>query len=322
MIIVTSNIDGIYATMDKQEEIKQPKEAVEKQGFNLWEWVKAISTLVIVGVFSFKVYQTPIALTVDFPTLLSLLLGFFSVGLAAMFYFKATDSSNAFYDNTNKFTKDISQLLAKIEAGFGERLKNIEDNGTSVSERIFQLAQKKQVLEDEIEEEESEVERVKAEKDKIIDDLIQKADMTDEERSTFKKELQEREEALAFMAEKLSGYEKQIKHVKGVLEKNNQRAHGVGDVALGAGWRSLAHRGDLSGHYFSSKSHAQKIIREYCAGCANIETFKDGLIQGNTPPDVMDALLSLNYVDAFGDITELGVLSIQSYIDLGKMNKK
>jgi amino acid transporter len=62
----------------------------------LWDWVKAISTLIVVGVFSYKVYITPIVLTVDFPTLLSLLLALFSVALAALFYFKATDTSNTF----------------------------------------------------------------------------------------------------------------------------------------------------------------------------------------------------------------------------------
>ena len=87
-----------------------------------WEWVKSISILAIVAMGCYKLFETNLNITVDFPTLLSLLLGFFSVWLASLFYFKATDSSNAFYDNTHKFTAATSQLLAKIEAGFGERL--------------------------------------------------------------------------------------------------------------------------------------------------------------------------------------------------------
>lgn len=308
--------------MDKLEEIQQPKKVVEKQGFNLWELVKAISILVIVGVFSFKVYQTPIALTVDFPTLLSLLLGFFSVGLAALFYFKATDTSNAFYDNTNKFTKDIAQLLAKIEAGFGERLKNIEDSNTSVRDQFLQFALKKQVLESEIEEEESEVERVKAEKDKIIDDLIQKADMTDEERSTFKKELQEREEALALMTEKLSVYEKKMKQVKGVLEKNNQRAHGVGNVAIGAGWNFSADDSFDVHRDTSTMIRDLTIIRKFCESCDSFQGFIDAYNYGIIPPDVMDALLSLGYVDSSGKIKKLGENQIRAFIDLPNMYKE
>ncbi|SBS32257.1 hypothetical protein MAQ5080_02208 [Marinomonas aquimarina] len=102
----------------------------------LWEWVKAISTLAIVGVFSYKVYLTPINLTVDFPTLLSLLLALFSVALAALFYFKATETSNTFYDNTYNFTKDIAQLLVKIESGFGERLRNLDEGYTSMRDSL------------------------------------------------------------------------------------------------------------------------------------------------------------------------------------------
>lgn len=102
----------------------------------LWEWVKAISTLVIVGVLSYKVYLTPIDLTVDFATLLSLLLALFSVALAALFYFKATETSNTFYDNTYNFTKDIAQLLVKIESGFGEKLRNLDEGYTSMRDSL------------------------------------------------------------------------------------------------------------------------------------------------------------------------------------------
>jgi hypothetical protein len=322
MIIVTSNTDGIYATMDKQEEIQQPKEVVEKQGFNLWEWVKAITTLVIVGVFSFKVYQTPIALTVDFPTLLSLLLGFFSVGLAALFYFKATDTSNAFYDNTNKFTKDIAQLLAKIEAGFGERLKNIEDSNTSVRDQFFQLAQKKQVLENEIEEEESEVERVKAEKDKIIDELIQKANMTDDERSTFKKELQEKEDALALMTEKLSNYETRMMNVKGILEKESRVLYEPSEAMSQRAAARIGRVSNAHGLDSVSKSYAKQIIEEHCENCENYEAFLSDYFFGNIPDEVIRALLVLRFIHRSGEITEMGRIGISSYIDLGKMNKK
>jgi hypothetical protein len=94
-----------------------------KMQFQLWEWVKAISTLTLVGVVAYKIYIIPpTSLSIDFPTLLSLLLALFSVALSALFYFKATDTSNAFYDNTYKFTKDIAELLVKMESGFGERL--------------------------------------------------------------------------------------------------------------------------------------------------------------------------------------------------------
>ena len=90
----------------------------EKPKAGLWDWVKAISALILVALLAYKVYSTPITLDIDFPTLLSLLLALFSVALSALFYFKATETSNAFYDNTYKFTRDIAQLLVKIESHY------------------------------------------------------------------------------------------------------------------------------------------------------------------------------------------------------------
>jgi len=69
----------------------------------------------------------PLTMTMDTSTLLSLLLALFSVALSALFYFKATDTSNAFYDNTYKFTKEIAELLVKIESGFGEKLRHLDE---------------------------------------------------------------------------------------------------------------------------------------------------------------------------------------------------
>ncbi|MCV2401771.1 hypothetical protein OFY17_02625 [Marinomonas sp. C2222] len=238
MIIATSNADGMHRKMDKQEEIIQTKDKLGIGGSKLWDWVKAISTLSIVGVFSVKLFQTPIALTVDFPTLLSLLLGFFSVGLASLFYFKATDTSNAFYDNTNKFTKDIAQLLAKIESGFGERLKNIEDSNISFRDYVYsgegRNESNRRVVDDieskegEIEKEKEEIESVKKEKDQviseqegIIQDLISRANIHDDEKNRILASLKENEKKLRAKDSELNSVfnelrrkEDQLEHIK------------------------------------------------------------------------------------------------------------
>lgn len=62
-----------------------------------------------------------------FTDVLSLLLALFSMGIAIAFYFKATDTSNEFYDNTYKFSQSMTEILARIESGFGEKLSNIQD---------------------------------------------------------------------------------------------------------------------------------------------------------------------------------------------------
>lgn len=181
----------------------QPKEYAKlsnestKDKNSLWDWVKAISTLVVVGVFSFKVYATPIALTVDFPTLLSLLLALFSVALAALFYFKATDTSNTFYDNTYNFTKDIAQLLVKMESGFGERLRNLDEGYSSMRNSLQHYYEKPsldvEATKHKIETEKSEMEKVVQERNQIIETLIERSNLQQEEKSAITHQLKEKE---------------------------------------------------------------------------------------------------------------------------------
>lgn len=64
--------------------------------------------------------------SINFESLLTLIISFFAIYLSVLFYFKATESSNQFYNNSYTFTKDISETLRGIEAGFGEKLKNID----------------------------------------------------------------------------------------------------------------------------------------------------------------------------------------------------
>jgi len=173
----------------------------EKSNFQIWDWVKAFSTLVLVGVIAYKIYITPTSLSIDFPTLLSLLLALFAVALSALFYFKATDTSNAFYDNTYKFTRDIAQLLVKIESGFGERLRHL-DEGYSSMRNYLQNVPAKQADDVErtkkkLETEEQEVEKVVAERNKIIEQLVERSHLQQEEKGKIVSQLKAKEEELS-----------------------------------------------------------------------------------------------------------------------------
>lgn len=165
---------------------------------SLWEWVKAISTLTFVGVVAYKIYITPFNITVDFPTLLSLLLALFSVALAALFYFKATDTSNTFYDNTYNFTKDIAQLLVKIESGFGERLRHLDEGYSSMRDYMQKMPPRSDGKEakQRIEEEKEEIKKVAEERDQMILQLLERTQLHDEEKSDFLNKLKEKEHEL------------------------------------------------------------------------------------------------------------------------------
>lgn len=179
----------------------------------LWDWVKAICTLVAVGVTCYKIYLTPIALTVDFPTLLSLLLALFSVGLAALFYFKATETSNTFYDNTYNFTKDIAQLLAKIESGFGEKLRNLDEGYSSVRDYIQNSSSSSNDIDDtkqKIAGEKQEIEKVVEERNQIVRKLLEQSQLQEEEKEAVALQLAEKEQELEASQKELSRMNKKL----------------------------------------------------------------------------------------------------------------
>ncbi len=172
----------------------------------LWELVKAITTVLVAGVVSFKLYETPFNVTVDFPMLLSLFLALFSVGLAALFYFKATETSNTFYDNTYNFTKDIAQLLAKMESGFGERLRHLDEGYSSMLDYLQQTPNRSEEVEstkEEIELEEQEIKRMVSEKSEIITKLLERSQLQDEEKESIQTTLTKKESELTEAREEL-----------------------------------------------------------------------------------------------------------------------
>lgn len=206
----------------------------EKSALQLWDWVKAFSTLVLVGVIAYKIYITPTSLSIDFPTLLSLLLALFSVALSALFYFKATDTSNAFYDNTYKFTRDIAQLLVKIESGFGERLRHL-DEGYSSMRNYLQNVPTKQADDVErtkkkLETEEQEVEKVVAERNKIIEQLVERSHLQQEEKGKIVSQLKAKEEELAQFQHEIAKLNRRL-----ALERASRRTSrgGVSDLDAG-----------------------------------------------------------------------------------------
>lgn len=191
----------------------------------LWEKVKAISTLILVVVFAVKIYKMEAPQNVDLPTLLSLLLALFSVALSTLFYFKATETSNAFYDNTYKFTKDIAELLVRIESGFGERLKHLDENYTSMQSYIRSVPSRQtdnvEKTKEELKTEKQEIEKVTAERDKIIKELFEKSQIQEEEKNRIKAELENKEKELLKYQSEIQKLDKRLMVEK--LQKRKER---------------------------------------------------------------------------------------------------
>ncbi|TXX97341.1 hypothetical protein [Vibrio mimicus] len=170
----------------------------------VWTRAKAFCLCFTVVALSVKLYSTDIELKMDVPTFLSIVLALFSVGLSAIFYFKATDTSNKFYDNSYKYTKDVAQLLVKIESGFGERLKKLDEGYLSMKEEIQKIPSyslhDREHREAEIENtkrdlvaEKEELEKINKEREEIISSLLEKSELQEDQKTEILKKLAQTE---------------------------------------------------------------------------------------------------------------------------------
>lgn len=88
--------------------------------------IRELTLVIVLAYLWIKIFSGELSLDLTKLTaseLVSLLLAFFSIALSAAFYFAATNSSNNFYDNINKFTKDTSELLGRVD----EQVKSVNN---------------------------------------------------------------------------------------------------------------------------------------------------------------------------------------------------
>lgn len=157
--------------------------------------VRDVVVTVFVATVTYKIFSLNLDLNIkefSLTDLISVLVSFFAIGLSIAFYFKATDTSNRFYDNSYAFTKDVSEILGRMEAGFGERLRHLDEGYSGIRDRFDKLPFDSIKAREEIEKEKQEILNKEAELRETIENLAQKAHLAENE----KKELFEHMEKL------------------------------------------------------------------------------------------------------------------------------
>lgn len=161
----------------------------------------------------------------NFTDLLSLTLAIFAIALSVAFYFKATDTSNKFYDNTFKFTKDISEILGRIEAGFGERLRHLDEGYTGLIDKfdgngVVNQTEEIEAAKLELEDEKRKIQNEVEEKDKILESLLKKAKLNDSEKSQILKQLKEKEEEISTLSSEMRYIKRNINRAERTLNND------------------------------------------------------------------------------------------------------
>jgi hypothetical protein len=185
---------------------------------NLSKLLITVALIALIVVLAYKLIVTPIQFSLDAPTILSLLLALFSIYLSALFYFKATETSNSFYDNTYKFTKDIAELLVRIESGFGERLRHLDESYTKIQGQFerYTHPDDAEKTQEEANKSKTELEEKLKDRDNIIEELANRAKLEGRERDDILNRLSNAENELENARNQLSLYQNELARIKSI----------------------------------------------------------------------------------------------------------
>ncbi|EGH74250.1 hypothetical protein [Pseudomonas syringae] len=177
------------------------------KGFLTWVRVRDLLVIAMVVVLTVRLCFMQVSVDLssfNFTDLLSMFLAISAIALSAAFYFKADESSRGFYNNTYQFTKDVSEILGRIEAGFGERLKHIDEGYSGLSKKFDQMpfdATKSKTGE---RTKEAEIQEQEAQRQDIIEDLMRRAHVAGEEKTELVARLSSLSQELDTSREELS----------------------------------------------------------------------------------------------------------------------
>jgi len=146
--------------------------------------VISVAVIYVIIVSAYLLMRTQdFVVSIDFPFFVSLVVSFFALALSISFYFKASDTSNRFYDNTYKFTKDISEKIGRMDERFAEHLIGIKDDIKEINPSHFRQSKKK--LEDELLRGEKEASDVSHSIKKILDEILELSNLSSEEKKKY-----------------------------------------------------------------------------------------------------------------------------------------
>lgn len=173
-------------------------DSIKRPGFLSLPFLRDLLLVALLAVVALKLLNADVKIDLasfSFNDFLALVLALFSVALSVAFYFKANEASNQFYDNTYKFTKDMSEILGRIEAGFGERLRHLDEGYSGMRDRLDRLPYNGATPSD-VKAEEEEIKQKEAEQRAVLEDLAERAKLAEHEKQALFANLEQKNEEL------------------------------------------------------------------------------------------------------------------------------
>lgn len=165
----------------------------------VWDIAKALCLLGLVYAVICWVFQINVSQQIDGGTFIAVILALFSIGFSAAFYFRTNDSKTMQYLNSYAITKKL-ELLGRLEGTLNERLSALEKSLAALEKgrcvpaagaEPRRLAGALEAADESIQSMESDLERFAGEKDKVIADLLSKAQLQESEKAKVEAELSE-----------------------------------------------------------------------------------------------------------------------------------
>jgi len=294
------------------EKVSMPEEMQDRNG----TWRRAVARLlgghavecamkvaatVFLVVVTWRIANAQISINwsdLRFSDLLALILALFAMGLSAAFYLQSTKMSHTFYDNTYRFTKDTSEMLGRIEAGFGERLRHIDEGYTGLVSKIDNLPADWTAKREEIKKEKADIEETAKERDKVITEALERANVQVEERDALLKLMKEKDLRLLAARDQLRR-----------LQEEEQRLREMND--------QLKRISTMAGDREPELSHDRLLLRRLRSqlGKVDIEFLRRGgdnvenafgHVMSRLPEDLVEMMVDLGWMDRRGHLTSKG----------------
>lgn len=168
-------------------------------GFLTLPILRDVLIVLLIVIVAWKLINSDIQVDLakfSFSELLAMILALFSIWLSVAFYFKAGETSNQFYDNSYKFTKEMSEVLGRIEAGFGEKLRHLDEGYSGIREKFDLLPHYGTSNDAEVKKEEAEVKKREEEQQELLENLAARAQLAEGEKEEIFARLAEKSEEL------------------------------------------------------------------------------------------------------------------------------
>lgn len=166
--------NDVMTALNKMIELEKEKNKVNPIKLTICI-VGGICTIMFMGLLCKRLIKTEFSIE----SILSTLLAFFSIFISIFFYFKADETSTNFYKSSYDIMKDVSVTLGKIEERFGEKLNSLNDKVSHLDKVSSEKSE--------------EIQEQKEDKDKIINELMDKANLDDKAKKRYRQQLAEKE---------------------------------------------------------------------------------------------------------------------------------